>query len=127
MLECAEESGNAIDWLQDYVGVKFNGKVDSGGYLTMNTNRVTYTAGGAASGGARYFLEAIYSKLDEFVKKGTTQLFVNSKVESLLFNKNKDVIGVVMKERTIRRLLLLLQPVDMGIAKNGSKNLTSPT
>jgi aspartate oxidase len=52
----AEESGNAIDWLQDYVGVKFNGKVDSGGYLTMNTNRVTYTAGGAASGGASIFL-----------------------------------------------------------------------
>jgi len=125
----AEESGNAIDWLQDYVGVKFNGKVDSGGYLTMNTNRVTYTAGGAASGGARYFLEAIYSKLDEFVKKGTTQLFVNSKVESLLFNKNKDVIGVVMNGKEYKAPSVIIATGGYGYSEKWLKefNFTNIT
>lgn len=66
----AERSGEAIDWLQDYVGVEFSDQVDSGGYLTMNTYRVTYTAGGASSGGGSYFVSALMEKLQGFIDAG---------------------------------------------------------
>ena len=74
----AERSGEAIDWLQDYVGVEFSDQVDSGGYLTMNTYRVTYTAGGASSGGGSYFVNALMEKLQGFIDAGQAQLCLDT-------------------------------------------------
>ena len=90
----AERSGEAIDWLQDYVGVEFSDQVDSGGYLTMNTYRVTYTAGGASSGGGSYFVSALMEKLQGFIDAGQAQLCLDTLVTDLMFDDNGDVVGV---------------------------------
>lgn len=91
----AQRSGEAIDWLTDYVGVEMSDQVDTGGYLTMNTDRVTYTAGGASSGGGLYFVDALMKKLQPFLDKGTAQLAVDTMVTDLILDENKDVLGVV--------------------------------
>ena len=39
----AEQSGAAIDGLKNSVGVEMSDQVDNGGYVAMNTPRVTYT------------------------------------------------------------------------------------
>ena len=97
----AENSGAAINWLQDYVGVEFSDTVDSGGYLTMNTFRVTYTAGGAASGGGTYFVRALSAKLDEAIAAGNAQLCLNTLVTDMIQDENGDVIGVKVGDKEI--------------------------
>ena len=92
----AQRSGEAIDWLADYVGVEMSDEVDTGGYLSMNTNRVTYTAGGRSSGGGLYFVNALMEKLQEFIDQGTAQLAVDTMVTDLILDENKDVLGVVI-------------------------------
>lgn len=90
----AEQSGLAIDWLKNYVGVPMSDKVDNGGYVAMNTMRVTYTAGGASSGGGTYFVNALSAKLDEGIAAGQAQLCLDTLVTDLMFDENRDVIGV---------------------------------
>ncbi len=97
----AERSGAAIDWLEDYVGVEMSDTVDGGGYNAMNTLRVTYTAGGPASGGGSYFINALNAKLDEFVKEGKAQLCLDTLVTELMMDENKDVLGVKVGDMEI--------------------------
>ncbi|MDO4492247.1 MAG: FAD-binding protein [Clostridia bacterium] len=97
----AENSAAAIDWLKDYVGVEFSTTVDSGGYLTMNTNRVTYTAGGPASGGGLYFVNALNAKLEAAVAAGTAQVCLNTLVTEMIQDANGDVIGVKVGDMEI--------------------------
>ena len=97
----AENSGAAIDWLESYVGVPFSSQVDSGGYLTMNTYRVTYTAGGAASGGGSYFVNALSEKLNEFIEAGTVQLCLDTLATDILLDDNGNVCGVKVDELEI--------------------------
>ena len=97
----AENSGKAIDWLKDYVGVEFLDQVDSGGYLTMNTNRVTYTSAGVASGGGLGFVNALKAKLDTFIEAGTAQLCLDTLVTDIMLNENGDVCGVKVGDKEI--------------------------
>lgn len=97
----AENSGAAIDWLKNDVGVEFSDQVDSGGYLTMNTDRVTYTAGGAASGGGLYFVNALSDRLNEFIDSGTVELCLNTMVDDIVLDANGDVVGVVVGEEEV--------------------------
>jgi succinate dehydrogenase/fumarate reductase flavoprotein subunit len=89
----AQESGPAIDWIQNYV--EMSDKVDHGSYLPMNTMRVTYTAGGSAAGNASYFVEGLTAKLDEYVQKGTAQILLETEVEDIILDDKGDVIGVI--------------------------------
>ncbi len=97
----AERSGEAIDWLADYVGVPFSDQVDSGGYLTMNTYRVTYTAGGPASGGGSFFVNALMDKLQSFIDAGQAQLCLNTLVTGLMFDGEGNVVGVKVDDLEI--------------------------
>ena len=97
----AERSAEALNWLKDYVGVEFSDVVDSGGYLTMNTLRVTYTAGGAASGGGTYFVRALSDKLQSFIDAGQVQLCLNTLVTDVLLNDAGDVTGVQIGDMEI--------------------------
>lgn len=97
----AERSGAAIDWLQEDVGVEFSDKVDSGSYLTMDINRVTYTAGGASSGGGSYFVKGLNDKLQSYIDAGTVQLCLNTLVTDIVLNDNGDVTGVMVGDKEI--------------------------
>lgn len=97
----AERSGAAIDWLQEDVGVKFSDKVDSGSYLTMDINRVTYTAGGASSGGGSYFVKGLSDKLQSYIDAGTVQLCLDTLVTDIVLNDNGDVTGVMVGDKEI--------------------------
>ena len=97
----AEQSAGAINWLQDYVGVEFLNQVDSGGYLTMNTDRVTYTAAGVASGGGLGFVNALMAKLQEFIDAGTAQLCLDTMVTEVILDDAKNVIGVKVGDKEI--------------------------
>ena len=97
----AERSGAAIDWLQEDVGVEFSDKVDSGSYLTMDINRVTYTAGGASSGGGSYFVKGLSDKLQSYIDAGTVQLCLDTLVTDIVLNDNGDVTGVMVGDKEI--------------------------
>ncbi|MCI7736943.1 MAG: FAD-binding protein [Clostridiales bacterium] len=97
----AERSAGAINWLQDYVGVEFSDQVDSGGYLTMNTNRVTYTAGGPASGGGSYFVRALCDKLQGFIDAGQAQLCLDTLVTDVMLDGEGNVVGVKVGDMEI--------------------------
>lgn len=97
----AERSAGAINWLQDYVGVEFSDQVDSGGYLTMNTNRVTYTAGGPASGGGSYFVRALSDKLQGFIDAGQAQLCLDTLVTDVMLDGEGNVVGVKVGDMEI--------------------------
>lgn len=97
----AERSGGAVDWLQEDVGVEFSDKVDSGSYLTMDINRVTYTAGGASSGGGSYFVKGLSDKLQSYIDAGTVQLCLDTLVTDIVLNDNGDVTGVMVGDKEI--------------------------
>ena len=97
----SERSGEAIDWLQQDVGVEFSDKVDSGSYLTMDINRVTYTAGGASSGGGSYFVRGLMNKLQPYIDAGQVQLCLDTLVTDITLNEAGDVTGVVVGEKQI--------------------------
>lgn len=97
----AERSGGAIDWLQEDVGVEFSDKVDSGSYLTMDINRVTYTAGGVSSGGGSYFVKGLSDKLQSYIDAGTVQLCLDTLVTDIVLNDNGDVTGVMVGDKEI--------------------------
>ncbi len=97
----SERSGEAIDWLQQDVGVEFSDKVDSGSYLTMDINRVTYTAGGASSGGGSYFVRGLMNKLQPYIDAGQVQLCLDTLVTDITLNEAGDVTGVVVGEKEI--------------------------
>ena len=125
----AERSGGAIDWLADYVGVEFGDKVDSGGYLTMNTFRVTYTAGGASSGGGAYFLSALNAKLDEAVAAGSAQLCTEALVTDILLDANGDVAGVAVGDQEILAPSVIISTGGYGYSEKWLKtyNFTNIT
>lgn len=97
----SERSGEAINWLQDYVGVEFLDQVDSGGYLTMNTYRVTYTSAGVSSGGGLGFVNALSAKLQESIDAGTTQLCLDALVTEVILDEERNVIGVKVGDEEI--------------------------
>lgn len=97
----SERSGEAIDWLKDYVGVEFLDQVDSGGYLTMNTFRVTYTSAGVSSGGGLGFVKPLMAKLQEAIDAGTAQLCLDTLVTDVILDDAGNVTGVKVGEKEI--------------------------
>lgn len=125
----SERSASAINWLQDYVGVEFSTQVDSGGYLTMNTNRVTYTAGGAASGGGSYFVNALSEKLQGFIDAGQTQLCLDTLVTDIILDEANDVIGVKVGDMEIKASSVIIATGGYGYCERWLKefNFTNIT
>lgn len=125
----AQKSGEAIDWLKDYVGVEFGDTVDSGGYLTMNTFRVTYTAGGASSGGGLYFVNALSAKLDEAIAAGTAQLCLDTMVDDIVLNDKGDVCGVKVGDQVINAPSVVIATGGYGYSEKWLKeyNFTNIT
>ena len=125
----AQRAGAAIDWLKDYVGVEFGDTVDSGGYLTMNTLRVTYTAGGPSSGGALFFVNALSAKLDEAIAAGTAQLCLNTLVDDVVLNDKGDVCGVKVGDQVINAPSVIIATGGYGYSEKWLKeyNFTNIT
>ena len=125
----AQKAGEAIDWLKDYVGVEFGDTVDSGGYLTMNTFRVTYTAGGASSGGGLYFINALSAKLDEAIAAGSAQLCLNTMVDDVVLNDKGDICGVKVGEQVINAPSVVIATGGYGYSEKWLKeyNFTNIT
>jgi hypothetical protein len=117
----AQRAGSAIDWLKDYVGVEFGDTVDSGGYLTMNTLRVTYTAGGPSSGGGSYFVNALYAKLEEAISAGTAQLCLDTLVDDVVLNDKGDVCGVKVGEQVINAPSVVIATGGYGYSEKWLK------
>ena len=125
----AERSAGAINWLQDYVGVEFSTQVDSGGYLTMNTNRVTYTAGGPASGGGSYFVKALTEKLQGFIDAGQSQLCLDTLVTDVILDEAGNVIGVKVGDTEIKAPSVIIATGGYGYCERWLKefNFTNIT
>ena len=125
----AQRAGEAINWLQDYVGVEFGDTVDSGGYLTMNTFRVTYTAGGPASGGALYFVNALTDKLDEAVQAGTAQVCVDTMVTDIMLDSDGNICGVKTADMEIPAPSVVISTGGYGYSEEWLKeyNFTNIT
>ena len=125
----AERSAGAINWLQDYVGVEFSTQVDSGGYLTMNTNRVTYTAGGPSSGGGSYFVKALMEKLQGFIDAGQSQLCLDTLVTDVILDEQGSVIGVKVGDKEIRASSVIIATGGYGYCERWLKefNFTNIT
>ena len=125
----AERSAGAINWLQDYVGVEFSTQVDSGGYLTMNTNRVTYTAGGPSSGGGSYFVKALTEKLQGFIDAGQSQLCLDTLVTDVLLDEAGNVIGVKVGDTEIKAPSVIIATGGYGYYEHWLKefNFTNIT
>ena len=125
----AERSAGAINWLQDYVGVEFSTQVDSGGYLTMNTNRVTYTAGGPSSGGGSYFVKALTEKLQGFIDAGQSQLCLDTLVTDVILDEQGSVIGVKVGDTEIKAPSVIIATGGYGYCERWLKefNFTNIT
>lgn len=125
----SQKAGEAIDWLKDYVGVEFGDTVDSGGYLTMNTFRVTYTAGGASSGGGLYFVNALSAKLDEAITAGTAQLCLDTMVDDIVLDDKGDVCGVKVGDQVINAPSVVIATGGYGYSEKWLKeyNFTNIT
>lgn len=87
----AERCGEAVDWLDTYVGVDFGTRVPTtGGYIPLNVPRVHYAvpANGDVSkssprGGTGY-VKALSAKLDEAIEAGNACLMLNTRVTEVL-------------------------------------------
>ncbi len=125
----AQKAGDAINWLQDDIGVEFSDVVDNGDYLTMNTLRVTYTKGGAPSGGALYFVDALKARLDEAIDAGTAQLCLDTMVTELLLDDNGDVCGVKVGDTEIEAPSVIIATGGYGYSEKWLKtyNFTNIT
>lgn len=125
----AELSGGAIDWLKDDVGVEMSDQVDSGGYLTMNTDRVTYSAGGASSGGGSYFVNALSAKLDGYAAQGLVQVMVDTMVTDVLLDGDKNIIGVKIGDKEVKAPSVIIATGGYGYSEKWLKefNFTNIT
>lgn len=125
----AERSGPAIDWLKDDVGVEMSDQVDSGGYLTMNTDRVTYSAGGAPSGGGSYFVNALSAKLDGYAAQGLVQVMVDTMVTDVLLDADKNIVGVKIGDKEVNAPSVIIATGGYGYSEKWLKefNFTNIT
>lgn len=87
----AERCGEAVDWLDTYVGVDFGTRVPTtGGYIPLNVNRVHYAVPengdvslSSGQGGSGY-VKALSEKLNEAVENGNACLMLNTRVTEVL-------------------------------------------
>lgn len=94
-----ERSAEAIDWLDEDIGVDFGDRSLVGGaYTAMNTLRVTRALGQYAMGAANAYLEPLNARLDEAIAAGKAQILFNTKVTELLV-KDGECYGVKAGER----------------------------
>ena len=80
-----ENSGAAIDWLDEDIGVDFGDRTLVGGaYTAMDTLRVTRALGSYSMGAALGYLEPLEARLNEAIDAGNVQLMLNTTVTELI-------------------------------------------
>ena len=80
-----ERSGEAIDWLDEDIGVDFGDRgLVSGAYTAMPTLRITRALGSYSMGAANEFMNKLYARIDEYIHAGKIQILYNTKVTKLL-------------------------------------------
>ncbi len=80
-----ENSGAAIDWLDEDIGVDFGDRTLVGGaYTAMDTLRVARALGSYSMGAALGYLEPLEARLNEAIDAGNVQLMLNTTVTELV-------------------------------------------
>lgn len=93
-----KRAGEAIDWLDEDLGVDFGDRSLVGGaYTAMPTLRVTRARGSYSMGAANEYLEKLYGRVEEYIAEGKVQLLFNSKVTEILV-ENNECYGVKVGE-----------------------------
>lgn len=103
-----ERSADAIDWLDEDLGVDFGDRSLVGGaYTAMQTLRVTRALGSYSMGAANAYLEPLNERLDQAIADGKAQILFNTEVTELLV-EGDECVGVKAGDREFRAPSVLL-------------------
>lgn len=88
----AQKAGEAVDYLQDFVGVQFDGTVSFGSanYPQMSVERIYMGAQGGAS-----YTNALIAKVAEYEQSGDILVALNTEVTEVVLNEQGAASGVV--------------------------------
>ena len=90
-----QRSGEMIDWMVDFLGVKFKDEITTGVYTPLNALRCYSTE----SGGVEY-ANALREKVDDYSDQGLITLYLNTKVDGLVEDDDGNVTGVTAGDKT---------------------------
>ncbi len=97
-----ERAGEAIDWLDEDLGVDFGDRSLVGGaYTAMQTLRVTRALGLYSMGAANAYLEPLNARLEQAIADGKAQIMYNTMVTELLVEGDQ-CVGVKAGDREFR-------------------------
>ena len=94
-----QRAKDAIDWLDEDIGIDFGDRSLVGGaYTAMPTLRVTRALGSYSMGAANEYLNKLYARVEEYIAEGKVQLLYNTKVTKILV-ENNECYGVMAGEK----------------------------
>jgi len=80
-----QRSAEAIDWLDEDIGVDFGDRgLVGGAYTAMPTLRVTRALGSYSMGAANAYLDPLNARLDQAIAEGKAQILFNTRVTEIL-------------------------------------------
>jgi len=89
-----ERAKDAIDWLDEDIGVDFADRgLVAGAYTAMPTPRVTRALGSYSMGAAHGYLDPLTARIEQYVADGNVQILYNTRVTELLV-KDDEAYGV---------------------------------
>ena len=95
-----ERAKDAIDWLDEDLGVNFGSRgLVAGAYTAMPTPRVTRARDSYSMGAAQEYLEKLSGRVDEYIADGKIQIMFNTTVTELLVEGN-EIRGVKAGDKT---------------------------
>lgn len=87
-----QHAGEAIDWLDEDLGVDFGDRTLVGGaYTAMQTLRVTRALGSYSMGAAQGYLEPLNARLEQAIADGKAQIMFNTRVTEVLVEDDRCV------------------------------------
>lgn len=80
-----QRAKDAIDWLDENLGVDFADRgLVGGAYTAMNTLRVTRALGLYSMGAAQEYMNKLTARMDQYVAEGKIQILLNTTVTEIL-------------------------------------------
>lgn len=94
-----QRAKDAIDWLDEDIGVDFGDRSLVGGaYTAMPTLRVTRALGSYSMGAAQEYMNKLFGRIEQYIAEGKVQILYNTKVTKILV-ENNECYGVMAGEK----------------------------
>lgn len=94
-----ERAKDAIDWLDEDIGIDFGDRSLVGGaYTAMPTLRVTRALGSYSMGAAQEYMNKLFGRIEQYIAEGKVQILYNTKVTKILV-ENNECYGVMAGEK----------------------------